>query len=219
MCAAAFFRARQADADGAGSRAFGDCRREQAGKGRGPRRLRWRDGRASVAAGLQRRVVRWSVLGHQPPHTATHRRCLSGRPCFDRHGAAGRRGYHGFDPGRRPDRGGRCRRVHRDRGRGYSDPFHAESYYAPNGVDFSARRFVGTRAGPGCTQAGQGVRCPVPPVTSIVVMAGDGADIVRVGGSEPDLPNTGRPAPFRPSLTAAPAMTSSSHHSAPAKLS
>ena len=75
----------------------------------------------------------------------------------------------------------------------YSDPLHAESYYAPNGVDLGTRQFVGTRAGPGCTQAGQGVRCPVPPVMSIVVMAGDGADRLRVGGLEPGFPNTGRP--------------------------
>ena len=75
----------------------------------------------------------------------------------------------------------------------YSDPMHAESYYAPNGVDRAKRQFVGTRAGPGCTQAGRGVRCPVGPVTSIVVLAGDGDDWLRIGGLEPESPNTGRP--------------------------
>src|SRR5688500_8769406 len=75
----------------------------------------------------------------------------------------------------------------------YFNPILGDPYYAPNGVDLTAGRFVGTRAGPGCVQAGTGVRCPVPPVTSIIAMAGDGADRVRIGGLEPALPDTGRP--------------------------
>ena len=64
----------------------------------------------------------------------------------------------------------------------YFHPVLGPPYYSAGGVDIPAGQVVGVRAGPGCTQhARTDVRCPVPPVTSILLNAGDGADRPSVG--------------------------------------
>ena len=58
----------------------------------------------------------------------------------------------------------------------YFHPVLGQPYYSADGVDIATGRVIGARAGPGCTQHGAGVRCPVTPVTSILLNAGDGAE-------------------------------------------